>query len=122
MTPDSHADRTRAAVLEHLAAFNAHDTARVLAGFAPDAVWITGTDRFEGDEALGEVFDAWLWTLSPELTVLGLVVDGNCAAAQLHESLVIEGERQEFDIAVFFELDEGRIRRAKVYREGSADL
>ncbi len=40
-------DVVRAAVLEHLAAFNAHDTARVLAGFTPDAVWITGADRFE---------------------------------------------------------------------------
>jgi hypothetical protein len=31
-------------VREHLEAFNAHDTARLLGWFADDAVWITGTD------------------------------------------------------------------------------
>jgi ketosteroid isomerase-like protein len=112
----------RAAVLEHVAAFNAHDSARVLAGFAADAVWITGTDRFAGTTALADVFDAWLWTLEPRLTVLSLVVEDDRAAAQLHESLVVDGQRREFDIAVFFELAGGQIRQGKVYREGSADL
>ena len=115
-------DVGRAAVLEHLAAFNAHDTARVLAGFTPDAVWITGADRFEGRAALADVFDAWLWTLEPVLTLLALVVEADRAAAQLHESLVLDGRRREFDIAVFFELAGGQVRQGKVYREGSADL
>jgi ketosteroid isomerase-like protein len=114
-------DATRAAVLEHVAAFNAHDTARMLAGFTSDAVWVTGADRFAGATELADVFDAWLWTLSPRLAVLDLVVDGDRAAAQLRETLVVEGERREFDIAVFFEFVAGQIRLAKVYREGSAD-
>jgi uncharacterized protein len=115
-------DVTRGAVLEHIAAFNAHDSARLLAGFTTDAVWITGADRFAGPTALAEVFDAWLWTMSPHLELLGLVVDGERAAAQLRESLVVDDARREFDIAVFFELDAGQIRLGKVYREGSADL
>lgn len=115
-------DPVRAAVLEHVAAFNAHDTDRVLAGFAGDAVWITGADRFDGIAALGDVFDAWLWTRDPRLDVLSLVTEGQRAAAQLHESLVVDGQRRDFDIAVFFELDGARIRLGKVYREGSAEL
>jgi ketosteroid isomerase-like protein len=110
------------AVLEHVAAFNAHDTGRVLAGFTADAVWITGADRFTGVAALADVFDAWLWTLDPHLDVVTLVANGERAAAQLRESLVIDGVRREFDIAVFFELAAGHIRLGKVYREGSAEL
>jgi hypothetical protein len=34
----------------------------------------------------------------------------------------VNGERREFDIAVFFTVDDGLIRTAKVYREGSADI
>ncbi|MFN2559919.1 MAG: nuclear transport factor 2 family protein [Jatrophihabitans sp.] len=115
-------DAVRSGVLEHVAAFNAHDTERVLAGFTSDAVWITGTDRFEGIAALADVFDAWLWTLDPRLEVLSLVTEDQRAAAQLHESLVVDGQRRDFDIAVFFELDGGQIRLGKVYREGSAEL
>jgi ketosteroid isomerase-like protein len=115
-------DAVRPAVLEHVAAFNAHDSERVLAGFAGDAVWITGTDRVDGIAALADVFDAWLWTLDPRLDVLSLVTEGARAAAQLHESLIVDGKRREFDIAVFFELDGGHIRLGKVYREGRAEL
>lgn len=115
-------DTVRSAVLEHVAAFNAHDTDRLLAGFTHDAVWITGADRFAGIAALADVFDAWLWTLGPHLDVLGLVAEETRAAAQLHESLVVDGTRREFDIAVFFEFDGERIRLGKVYREGSAEL
>jgi hypothetical protein len=32
----------RSVVAEHLTAFNEHDTDRLLAGFASDAVWATG--------------------------------------------------------------------------------
>lgn len=112
----------RALVEEHLAAFNAHDTARLLAGFATDAVWITGEDVVQGRAALAELFDSGLWSMNPSLRVRSIVSDGDRAAAQLHESITVEGEVREFDIAVFFELADGLITRAKVYREGSADL
>jgi ketosteroid isomerase-like protein len=112
----------RAVVEEHLAAFNAHDTGRLLARFTEDAVWITGQDRVTGRAALAELFDDWLWSLNPRLDPIWIVADGDRAAAQLHELLIVDGQRREFDIAVFFELADGLIRRAKVYREGSAEL
>ena len=115
-------DDVRAAVLEHVAAFNARDTGRLLAGFAADAVWVTGQDRFAGHGELATLFDAGLWALEPHLEVRALICAERDAAAQLHERLTVDGETREFDIAVFFELSGGLITRAKVYREGSADL
>jgi hypothetical protein len=85
-------------------------------------VWITGQDTATGQAALGELFDDWLWSLEPHLELLAIVVEGNRVAAQLHESMTVDGERRDFDIAVFFDVTDGVIARAKVYREGSADL
>lgn len=113
---------TRALVEEHVAAFNAHDTARVLAGFTADAEWITGADRFAGQEELAGVFDPWLWGLRPNLEILAIVADEASAAAQLHETITYYGEPRGFDIAVFLEFEDGLIRRGKVYREGVADV
>ncbi|MDX6257885.1 MAG: uncharacterized protein QOJ11_4219 [Frankiales bacterium] len=111
-----------AAVREHIAAFNAHSTERLLAGFAADAVWRTGADVFEGEAGLAHLFDPWLWTLSPSLTLGNLVAEGSRVAVQLVEELTVDGELQRMDIAVFFEIRDGKIVSAKVYREGSADL
>jgi hypothetical protein len=98
---------TRAAVEEHVAAFNAWDTERLLAGFAPHAVWITGQDRFVGTAALASLFDVGLWALTPHLDVKVLVVEGSLAALEVVETLTVEGERQVFAIAAFLEVDPG---------------
>jgi uncharacterized protein (TIGR02246 family) len=111
-----------AAIDEHVAAFNAHDTGRLLAGFSEDAEWVTGQDRFVGRTALAQLFEPGLWSLAPNLLVQRVVVDGDAAAVQLTETLTVDGELGGFDIAVFFEFADGLIHRAKVYREGSADI
>jgi hypothetical protein len=116
-------DVTRQIVVEHLAAFNAHDTARLLDGFAPQARWVTGQDTFVGTAALEGVFDDGLWTLAPSLEILTLVCDGPRAAAELREVLVVEGEQRAFTIGAFFVVNErGLITSGRVYREGSADI
>jgi hypothetical protein len=112
----------RDVVEEHLAAFNAHDTERLLAGFGPDIVWSTGRDVMRGTTALAEVFDAGLWELAPSLATIAVVAEGGVVAAELHERITVDGELREFDIAAFFEVADGLIHRAKVYREGTADL
>lgn len=109
-------------ISEHVAAFNAHDTERVLAGLADDAVWITGRDRFQGRAALADVFDDWLWSMEPSLEVRGIVVDGDSAAAELTERITVDGELRRYPIAVFFRFAAGLITQATVYREGNADL
>jgi ketosteroid isomerase-like protein len=113
---------TRSVVDEHIAAFNAHDRERVLAGLAPDAVWITGTDTVTGRAALADLFDDWLWSTRPALRPVSVLVEGDRAAAQIVESMTVDGQRRDFGIAVFFDVADGLITRAKVYREGSADL
>jgi hypothetical protein len=112
----------RSAVLEHLDAFNQHSSDRLLAGFSADAVWATGQDVFEGQAALAELFEPGLWAHNPSLTILSLIADAAGAAAELREELTVNGERRSFNIAVFFVVNRGLIRRAKVYREGSADI
>lgn len=112
----------RDAVVEHLAAFNAHDTDRLLAGFTEDAVWATGQDIVRGRPALAELFDEGLWELAPSLTTLTLIADERSVAAELHERITIDGAEREFAIAAFFRVSDGLITSAKVYREGTADL
>ena len=109
-------------VEDHLAAFNAHDSARVLAGLAADVQWATGQDVFRGREALAEVFDDGLWELGPALELRTLIAAEDMAAAELVEQLTVGGELRRFTIAVFFRFAGGLITHATVYREGSADI
>ena len=111
-----------ARVTEHIDAFNAHDTERLLAGLAEDARWATGQDVFQGRASLAELFDDGLWALNPSLEVRTVVSDGEASAAELLEELTVDGERRRFAIAVFLRFADGLITSATVYREGSADL
>jgi hypothetical protein len=111
-----------AAVQEHVAAFNTHDTERILAGLTTDVEWNTGVDAMLGIEALRDVFDPGLWALAPSLEVRSLIVGDDCAATELVERLTVDGAQREFWIAAFFTFRDGLIQRVKVYREGSADL
>lgn len=116
------ARETKSVVLGHLDAFNDHNTVRLLAGFAPTAVWATGMDVFRGPDQLANLFSPDLWSLSPSLALRRLIVNDAEGAAELHEELTVDGEVCAFDIAVFFRVSSGLIEQAKVYREGVADL
>jgi ketosteroid isomerase-like protein len=107
---------------EHLAAFNAHDTQRLLAGLADDVLWATGRDLISGRAALIELFDDGLWAMNPSLELRTSLAEGDTAAAELTEELTVDGERVRFPIAVFLRFRDGLITHATVYREGSADL
>jgi hypothetical protein len=114
---------TRAAVLDHVAAFNAHDTSRLISGLRRDVVWATGSDVFRGLSTLrADVFDEGLWAMRPSLEVRTLLIDGEAAAGVFHEVLIVNDKTREFDIAVFFTVSDGLIGRVKVFREGSADI
>jgi hypothetical protein len=107
---------------EHLAAFNAHDSERLLATLAPDVVWATGQDVCRGHDELAGMFDAGLWALEPSLTAARTLTDTTSVAAELVERITVDGQVREFHIAAFFTVADGVIRTAKIYREGSADI
>jgi ketosteroid isomerase-like protein len=117
---DGSAAVVRHLVLDHIEAFNRHDTPRLLAGLTDDVRWVTGEEALHGQRALAGLFTAELWALQPHLRVRSLLVDGTSAAAQLREELTVDGVRRTYEIAVFFRIRDGRIAAAKVYREGSA--
>jgi hypothetical protein len=107
-------------VAEHLKAFNAHDSARLLAGLAKDAQWITGSDVIEGHDELADVFDAGLWAMDPSLDVLRAAAGPGTVAVELLEQMTKDGEVRQFHIAVFYDVADGLIQRVKVFREGNA--
>ncbi|MFE2538601.1 nuclear transport factor 2 family protein [Actinacidiphila glaucinigra] len=111
-----------AAIRTHVRAFNARNLDALLAGFTDDAVWITGTTTVRGRAALTGLFDEAMRGLLPTLEVSDLLAEGDRAAGQMTETLTYRGERRTCPIAAFYELRDGRIASAKVYREGSADV
>ena len=115
-------DQTTAVVLEHVEAFNDGDLERLLAGFAEDALWITGQTVVRGRDELKSFFGAAIDGLRPNLVVENLVAEDCRAACQLTETLLFEHEHRSYSIAAFFRLREGLIASAKVYREGSAKV
>jgi ketosteroid isomerase-like protein len=111
-----------ARVIEHIDAFNAHDTDRLLAGLSDDALWATGQDVFRGRAALAALFDDGLWAMNPSLEVRTIVSGEDASAAELMEELTVDGAQRRFAIAVFLRFADGLITHATVYREGSADI
>jgi len=122
VTTDDQTTVTAAAVREHVDAFNAGDVDRLMAGFAHDARWITGSTAVRGHEELRAFFGAAIEGLRPDLAVRNLIAEDCRAACQLTETLVHEQRQRSFPIAAFFRLRDGLIVSAKVYREGSAEL
>lgn len=116
-------DAVLGAVEAHVAAFNAADLDAVLAGFAEDAVFATGTDLFVGRRGIGELFaQAFSPEMRASMQLRSAVVQGDTAACELHERITYQGQTLEFAIAAFYTVREGLLARVKVYREGSADL
>jgi heme-degrading monooxygenase HmoA len=107
-------------VANHIVAFNAKDLDRLLACFSADATWATGSDHFRGTVELAHLFANAFSDLTPELSILTMVVDGDQVACELSEHLKIDGIERVDQIAGFYRVQSGRITAAKIYREGSA--
>jgi hypothetical protein len=111
-----------AVVRTHVDAFNARDLDALMDGFTGDALWITGTSVARGRDELTELFAGAMEGLLPTLTIQDLLAEGDRAACQMVERLTVAGEERTFPIAAFYQLRDGRIASAKVYREGSAEI
>lgn len=111
-----------AVVRRHVDAFNARDLDALMAGFTPDALWVTGTSVARGRGELTELFAGAMEGLLPTLTIRDLLAEGDRAACQMTETLTVAGEERTFSIAGFYQLNAGLIASAKIYREGSAEI
>jgi hypothetical protein len=110
------------AIGNHVRAFNDRDIDALMTGFTDDACRITGSSVARGRAELAELFTSAMAGLLPTLTIQNLLVTSDRAACQLIEKLTFDGEEKVYFIAGFYELRDGRIASAKIYREGSAEL
>ena len=116
-------DADVAAVIgEHVRAFNDRDIDALMSGFTDDACWITGAAVARGRAELTELFRGAMSGLLPTLTIQDLLTAPDRAACQLIERLTVRGEERVCFIAGFYQLRDGRIASAKIYREGSAEV
>ncbi|HEU5349424.1 MAG TPA: nuclear transport factor 2 family protein [Ktedonobacterales bacterium] len=120
---DERVERVEQAIRNHIAAFNAHDLQRLLAGLADDAVWQTGRDTFRGRPELATLFQRAFSAIAPRLTIRSLLIDQDKAACEMVEHMAVDGDTRQDFIAGFYRVDDdGIIRTAKIYRQGSADI
>lgn len=112
----------RSVLEEHVDAFNAHDVERLFRSFDAEITWHTGSDVVNGRDALRAVFDQWLWARAPRLEVMHLVTDGDRAAMECVERMVLDGRPVALPIAAFFTARGGLLPSVRVYRERSSHL
>ena len=108
-------------VQAHFAAFNARDIDALMAGFAEDAVFVTGEHLVVGQRGIRAMFTEALDALSPTLTLRAAIVQDDVVACELDERLSVEGTPFEFALAAFYTVRRGQIARVKVYREGTSE-
>lgn len=116
---DQQDDGVLDVVRAHVDAFNAGDVDALMAGFADDAVFVTGDHMVVGSRGLRTMFSAALANLSPSMQLQATVVQRDVVACELTEQLTVEGSEFVFSLAAFYTVRRGQIVRVKVYREGT---
>ncbi|MGC9667194.1 nuclear transport factor 2 family protein [Planosporangium sp. 12N6] len=109
-------------VRRHVEAFNARDLDGLMAGFTENALWVTGTSVARGHSELVELFAGAMEGLLPTLAIRNLLAESDRAACEMTERLTWDGEERTFSIAGFYQVRDGRIASAKIYREGNAEI
>ena len=107
-------------VARHIDAFNSADAARLLADFTDDAEWVTGDYTVPSGE-LAAFFEGAMQSLTPRLALVRVIDGSDVVVAEMTESWTHEAEAKTAALVAVFDLVGGKISRAKIYREGSAD-
>lgn len=107
-------------VQRHVDAFNAGDAERLLADFAPDAVWVTG-DYIVPAGGLRPFFEGAMRSIRPHLALARIIGGAEIVAVEMTETWLHHEVAKSAALIAVFELADGKISRAKIYREGSAD-
>lgn len=114
-------EQMRATVDGYVAAYKANDRDRLVALFAPDAVWTdpVGTPSHEGREGVAAFWDATR-TLADSIVLEPKLVHvcGNEAALVMEIHSVVGGAHIVLDVVDIFTFDdEARIQTGKAYWE-----
>lgn len=112
--------QTHDLVNRHIDAFNNHDVDALLADFAPSADWVTG-DYTVPEGQLREFFTSAMQSITPRLVLRRFIDGGDAVAIEMTESWTNEDTAKSAALVAVFDLSDGKITRAKVYREGSSD-
>ncbi len=107
-------------VQRHINAFNNQDVDALLADFAPSAIWVTG-DYMVPEGQLREFFTSAMESLTPQLTLRRVVDGGSVVAIEMTEEWTHDATAKTADLIAVFDFDAGKITRARIYREGTAD-
>ncbi|MDR4534383.1 nuclear transport factor 2 family protein [Glutamicibacter sp. PS] len=107
-------------IARHVNAFNARDLDALLADFTDDTSWVTG-DYSVPAGGLREFFDEAMRAILPHLEIRRVIDGGQVVAAELTETWEHQGSTRRAALIAVFDIERGRISRAKIYREGSAD-
>src|SRR5699024_6797750 len=112
--------QAHALVQRHIEAFNTHDVDALLADFTSTATWVTGDYSVPAGE-LREFFAGAMEALTPQLELRRVIDGGAVVAAEMNEVWTHHDRAKTAALIAVFDLSEGMIARAKIYREGSAD-
>lgn len=107
-------------VERHIAAFNSQEVDALLADFTSTATWVTG-DYAVPEGGLREFFATAMESLTPQLSLHRVIGGGEVVVAEMSESWSNEGKEKSAGLIAVFDLAAGKITRAKIYREGSAE-
>lgn len=107
-------------VHQHIEAFNKQDVESLLTDCTPAATWVTG-DYSVPEGELREFFTGAMASVTPQLTLHRVIDGGDVVAAEMNEVWTHEGQDKNQALISVFDLSEGKISKAKIYREGSAD-
>lgn len=107
-------------VKRHIEAFNDQDVDALLADFAPSADWTTG-DYTVPKGQLREFFTSAMESLTPKLTLRRVIDGGDAVAIEMTEVWTHDANASSADLIAVFDLEAGKITRARIYREGNAD-
>lgn len=104
----------------HIEAFNAGDVDLLLADFTPTATWVSGDYTVPRGE-LRSFFDGAMRSIRPRLALTRTIDGRETVVAEMTETWTSDGEAKSAALVAVFDLDEEKIDKAKIYREGSAD-
>ena len=128
--------RSQADLQAYLDAFNGHRYAEQIAYYAPDVRYAVGTLTLDSPEAIAAFYDDFHDYVNEHVEIAAFALSGDTAAVAMPTRFeafrtydknglrMEEGSVSEIVSFIFYELEDGKIRRIRVarYNGGAADF